>query len=336
MEVFRTPDPCFDDLPDYPFPPNYAVVDDGQLRMHYVEAGPASGEPVLCLHGQPSWSYLYRKMIPVLAEAGYRVIAPDLVGFGRSDKPAAIEDYSYARHVRWVTEFLQTLGLDRLTLIAQDWGGLIGLRVVAEDPQRFSRIVLANTSLPDAKGITPDMAQQIRKRLAATPALGPDDMDAKVRENVDGLGFLHWIKYCTEYPDFRISDALQLYTRRELTAAELRAYDAPFPDESYKQGARAFPGLVPILPDDPAVPDNRRAWTVLEQFTGPFLTAFSDDDPYSAGADRRFRQAIPGTYDQNHVTIHGPSHFLQEDAGEMLAELIVGFCRANPLDAGGR
>jgi haloalkane dehalogenase len=159
-------------------------------------------------------------------------------------------------------------------------------------------------------------------------------MDRKVRESSDGLGFLFWIKYCTEYPDFRISQALQLYTRRELTSEELRAYDAPFPDESYKQGARAFPKLVPILPDDPAIADNRRAWKVLERFTGPVLTAFSDDDPYSAGADRRFRQTIPGARDQNHVTLHGPSHFLQEDAGEMLAGLIVGFCRANQLSNG--
>ncbi|HEX7035041.1 MAG TPA: haloalkane dehalogenase [Pseudomonadales bacterium] len=334
MEVLRTPDERFANLEDFNYEPHYVEVDDGdggRLRMHYVDSGPADGEALLCLHGQPTWSYLYRKMIPLLNEQGYRVIAPDLVGFGRSDKPAHASDYTYARHVHWLHGFVRELNLSNLTLVCQDWGGLIGLRVLAADPDRFARVVTANTGLPDARGLPPEAAAPMRQLFATIPALPPKEMGAKLRENEHGAGFMYWIKYCAEYPDLVISDVISLSVRGGLTDAQVHAYDAPFPSEAYKQGARRFPSLVPIFPDDPAVADNRDAWKVLERFERPFLTAFSDRDPVTAGGHERFQKRVPGARGQKHVTIHGAGHFLQEDAPAELSAAIVDFCRANPL-----
>ncbi|HSG89648.1 MAG TPA: haloalkane dehalogenase [Pseudomonadales bacterium] len=333
MQVLRTPDERFEGLDGFPFTPNYVEVDDGdggRLRIHYLDEGPKDGEIVLCMHGQPSWSYLYRKMIPVLVDAGLRVIAPDLVGFGRSDKPAARSDYTYARHVHWIEGLVKALDLEDVTLVCQDWGGLIGLRVLTQNPDRFARVVVANTGLPDAKGLAPEMAAPMRELFAGIPALPPAEMGAKLRENEFGAGFMYWIKYCAEYPDFKIRDVMQLSSGGRLTEAQMVAYDAPFPDESYKQGARQFPSLVPIFPDDPAIEDNRAAWKVLEAFDKPLLTAFSDSDPVTAGAHVRFQESVPGARGQCHVTLHGAGHFLQEDAGETLAGVVIGFCRANP------
>ena len=336
MRSLRTPDDRFAALDGYPYAPSYVDVDDGDggtLRRHYVDAGPRDGEIVLCLHGQPTWSYLYRRMIPPLTAAGLRVVAPDLVGFGRSDKPAAQSDYTYARHVHWMTAFMTGLDLRDVMLVCQDWGGLIGLRVLADHPERFARVVVANTGLPDGSGIPPEMAGPMRDMLAATPALAPREMAAKLARNEHGAGFLYWIRHCAAYPDFTASAVLRLTAIRALGDAELRAYDAPFPSEEYKQGARRFPSLVPIFPDDPAVEDNRRAWRVLERFEKPLLTAFSDRDPVTAGGWKRFQASVPGAAGQPHVTIDGAGHFLQEDDGPRLAQVVIGFCRKNPLSA---
>jgi haloalkane dehalogenase len=292
MEILRTPDERFVDLPDYPFAPHY-VEGDG-LRVHYVDEGPREADPVLLLHGEPSWSYLYRAMIPILAAAGQRVIAPDLVGFGRSDKPAAREDYTYARHVAWMAGLLGALDLRDITLFCQDWGGLIGLRLVAEHGDRFARVVAANTGLP----------------TGAQPM---------------GAAFEAWRRLSQEAPDLPVGRIIQRGCATKLEPAVVAAYDAPFPDERYKAGARQFPLLVPTRPDDPASAANRAAWAALARWEKPFLTLFSDADPITAGGDRILRRAIPGAREQPHRTITGAGHFLQEDKGPELARLVVDF-----------
>ncbi len=298
MHILRTPDECFLDLPDYPFVPNYIDIDAGigaaRLRMHYVDAGSVSAAPVLMLHGEPSWSYLYRRMIPIVAAAGHRVVAPDLIGFGRSDKPAAREDYSYQRHVDWLGAFVCGLDLQAITLVCQDWGGLLGLRLVAKMPERFARVVAANTFLPTG--------------------------DSK-----PGAAFLAWREFSQTVPVFPTAQIIAKGCRKPLPAAVLAAYDAPFPDESFKAGARAFPALVPARPDDPASEPNRQAWTRLMQFDKPFLTAFSDSDPITRGADAVLQKLIPGARGQAHTTLVGGGHFLQEDCAEELAQVVVAF-----------
>ena len=304
MEALRTPDACFENLPGYSFAPNYLMVDDsegGQLRVHYLDEGPKSGEIVLLMHGEPSWSYLYRKMIPVLVDAGYRVIAPDLVGFGRSDKPSQRSDYTYQRHVDWMREALiDQLDLQQVTLVCQDWGGLIGLRLVAEHAECFARVVAANTMLPTG-------------------------------DHDPGEAFNNWKKFSQEVPEFPCGGIIKGATTTELDAAVIAAYDAPYPDESYKEGARQFPTLVPVTPDNPAADANRAAWGVLSQWSKPFLTAFSDSDPITAGGDKLMQKLIPGTKGQNHTTIVNGGHFLQEDQGEILAQVVAEFIQANPL-----
>ncbi len=300
MEVIRTPDPRFADLPDYPFEPNYVEVtnDDGStLRIHYLDEGPAGAAPVLLLHGEPSWSYLYRHMIPVIA-ADHRVVVPDLVGFGRSDKPTKREDYTYARHVAWIRGFVEALALRDITLFGQDWGGLIGLRVAAEDPDRFARIVVGNTGLPTGD-------------RAPTEA------------------FLNWQKFSQETPKFPVGGIVNGGCRSDLSPEVVAAYDAPFPDDTFKEGARQFPVLVPTSPGDPASEANRAAWQVFEKWEKPFLTAFSDSDPVTKGGERVFQKLVPGARNQDHVTIGGAGHFLQEDAGKELADVIVGFIAAS-------
>jgi haloalkane dehalogenase len=330
VDFLRTPDDRFRDLPGWPYAPHYASVQDGEggaLRIHYVDEGPRGAAPILCLHGQPTWSYLYRKMIPLLAGAGHRVIAPDLVGFGRSDKPARITDYSYARHVAWLRAFVAALDLRRVTLICQDWGGLVGLRVVAEDPERFARVVASNTGLPDARGIPDSAAPALRALYAKLPV--PQTM-RDVAQGFASAGtagpppFLHWQKYCAESPRFTPEDVMRVMAPK-LSAAEVAAYAAPFPDDSFQAGARRFPTLVPVGPDDPAVPDNRRAWEALGRFQSPFLTAFTDGDPVTAGHHVRFQQEVPGAMGQPHTTIRGAGHFVQEDAGEALAQIALDF-----------
>jgi len=333
METIRTPDDRFSDLADYPFAPNYVNVDDtegGELRIHYVDEG--EGELVLCLHGQPTWSYLYRKMIPVFVEAGYRVIVPDLVGFGKSDKPTKRDNYTYANHVHWLNGFVKGLDLTNITMVCQDWGGLIGLRVLTENLERFARVVAANTGLPDAKNIPDEMAPTMHAMYESIPALPPAEMGAKLRENKNGAGFMYWIKYCAEYPEVVVSEVVSLSALGgTLTDEQKRAYDAPFPSDEYMQGARQFPSLVPIYPDGPAIPANRKAWEVLGEFKKPFLTSFSDSDPVTAGGYKRFQEEVPGAKGQSHATIEKAGHFLQEDAGPEFAEVVIRFMHDNAI-----
>ena len=298
MDILRTPDDRFADLPGYAFAPHYVDLDGG-LRMHYVDEGPRDAAPVLMLHGEPSWSYLYRKMIPVITAAGLRAVAPDLVGFGRSDKPASQDDYSYAAHVGWITAFVEQLDLRGITLVCQDWGGLIGLRIAAEHPDRFARIVAANTFLPTG-------------------------------DTHPGDAFLRWQEFSQKAPSLPIGNIVNGGCTTDLPPEIIAAYDAPFPDDSYKAGARVFPLLVPTRPDDPASDANRRAWEVLTRWEKPFLTAFSDGDPITRGADRRFHELVPGTKGMPHTTIAGGGHFLQEDRGEELASAVIDFIRATP------
>lgn len=299
MEALRTPDARFEGLPDYPFAPHYVEVPSGDgsgtLRVHYVDEGPADArEAVLLLHGEPSWSYLYRTMIPVITAAGYRAVAPDLVGFGRSDKPAARQEYTYQRHVDWMRALVETTDLNRITLFCQDWGGLIGLRLVAEMPDRFDRVVAANTFLPTG-------------------------------DRPPGEAFLNWQNFSQTVEDFAVGQLLNFATTSELPPDVIAAYDAPFPDNSFKAGARQFPMLVPTSPDDPAAEPNRAAWHVLEAWEKPFLTAFSDQDPITKGGDRVFQEKVPGAAGQPHTITAGAGHFLQEDAGPYLAGVVVDF-----------
>lgn len=299
METLRTPEDRFADLPDFPWQPAYTDIDDGDggtLRVAHVEAGPADGSVVLCLHGEPSWSFLYRRMLPVFEAAGLRALAPDLVGFGRSDKPTQRTDYTYQRHVDWMRAWVEALELSGITLVCQDWGGLIGLRIAAENVDRFSRIVAANTFLPTG------------------------DVDP-------GPAFAAWQKLSQEIPELPVGQIVNAATTTDLTPDVIAAYDAPFPDESYKAGARQFPMLVPTRPDDPASAPNRAAWEILSRWEKPFLTAFSDSDPITRGGDVALQAAIPGTEGQPHTTIEDAGHFLQEDKGPELARVVVDFVR---------
>ena len=338
MEYQRTPDERFESLDGYPFAPHYTQVpaDGGDLRMHYVDEGSSDGEVILCLHGQPTWSYLYRMMIPSFVEAGYRVVAPDFIGFGRSDKPVSRSDYTYANHVAWLKALLSNLDLTNITLVCQDWGGLIGLRTAAETPERFARIVTANTGLPDAKGVEGNKIQQVsdvmRAHFEAIPVhASAPEMGMAMAGDASGMGFLHWVKFCSESAGFRVSDVVKFSSGGTLGDAQVAAYDAPFPDDTYMAGARQFPSLVPIMPDNAAIEANRAAWAVLEQWQKPFLTAFSDSDPVTAGAHKRFQDTVPGAAGQPHTTIKGAGHFLQEQAPDALADAVLAFTAANPL-----
>lgn len=299
MDVLRTPDERFSDLDGFPFAPHYSEVargdGTGTLRVHHLDEGPrGAAETLLLMHGEPSWSYLYRHMIPVLTGASHRILAPDLVGFGRSDKPAHRTDYTYARHVDWMTAWLTGLDLDGITLVCQDWGGLIGLRLVAAMPERFRRVVAANTFLPTG-------------------------------DTFLGDAFLAWRKFSQEVPEFPAGRIVNGGCTTALTDAVIAAYDAPFPDDSFKEGARQFPVLVPATPDDPAAAANREAWELLARFERPFLTAFSDQDAVTGGGDRLMLERIPGTAGQAHTTITGGGHFLQEDRGPELAAVVNDF-----------
>jgi len=303
VKYLRTPDTCFAKLSGYDFAPHYMSVDDsegGQLRLHYLDEGPTDGEIILMLHGEPSWSYLYRKMIPIATAAGYRVIAPDLIGFGRSDKPTLRSDYTYQRHVDWIRAVLFELKLSNVTLVCQDWGGLIGLRLLAEHPELFSRALAANTMLPTG-------------------------------DHAAGEAFLKWKTFSQEVEVFPVAGIIKGATVSELSPEVIAAYNAPFPEERYKEGVRQFPLLVPVTPDDPASEANRAAWGSLQKMTKPFLTAFSDSDPVTAGGDKFMQKLIPGAQNQNHTTIINGGHFLQEDQGEELASVLVQFMQANPI-----
>ena len=299
MKSLRTPDNRFDNLPDYDFTPNYVGIDG--MRMHYVDEGPKDAEPILLMHGEPSWSYLYRHMIPPITAAGYRAIAPDLIGFGKSDKPTRQEDYSYASHVAWIRQFIEQLDLNGITLVCQDWGSLIGLRVAAENEQRFARIVLGNGGMPT----------------------GDQEMPK---------AFLIWRAFAQYSPWFPIGRIIQSGTVTQLAGDVVAAYDAPFPNSDYKAGARAFPKLVPARPDDPASPANREAWDIFRNWHKPFLTSFSNRDPITRGGEKRWQIEVPGAAGQVHTKIRNAGHFLQEDKGPEFAQVVIDMINATPAE----
>lgn len=292
MKILRTPDYRFSHLPDFPFKPRFAEL--GELRIHYVDEGPQEAPPVLLMHGEPTWCYLYRHMIPLLTTAGHRAVAPDLIGFGRSDKPAHRDDYTYQKHVEWMIKWISHLDLKNITLVCQDWGSLIGLRIVAEQQERFTRLVLANGGLPTGDHTSP-------------------------------LVFRLWQWFAAHSPWFPVGRIVAVGCRTRLSRSVRAAYDAPFPAEEYKQGARAFPALVPTHPHDPAVTANRRAWEILKRWEKPFLTAFSDGDPITRGIDKLFQYQVPGAHGQPHTTIRSAGHFLPEDKGQKLAQIVNEF-----------
>ena len=303
MRALRTPDERFADLPDFPFEPHYVEIPatpeeggrsagDGELRVHYLDEGPTDAAPVLLLHGEPSWGYLYRHMIPPLVAAGHRVVVPDQIGFGRSDKPTEMGDYTYARHVAWMSSLVfEHLDLNDVTFFGQDWGGLIGLRLVTAEPDRFSRIILSNTGLP-----------------TGTPP--------------PGEAFMAWQKFSQDSPVFPIGELINRACVSDLSPNEIAAYDAPFPDDSYKAGARIWPSLVVTSPDGPEGTENAVAWETLKAWEKPLLCCFSDQDPVTRGGDKPFRALVPGAQGQPHRIIEGGGHFVQEDCGTELAQLI--------------
>ena len=306
VRLLRTPDDRFTELPDFDYEPRYADIQDpngGVLRLAYVEAGPADGPVVLLLHGEPSWSYLYRKMLPVLAAAGLRAIAPDLVGFGRSDKPADIADHTYERHVEWMRALaFDALDLNDVTLVGQDWGGLIGLRLAAENPERFAGVVAANTGLPTGDQQMPEAWWAFH--------------DAAENAQV-----------------FEVARFIQAGTVTDLPENVQQAYDAPFPNEMYKAGPRAMPDLVPTDANDPASDSNRFAWAKLSAMDIPFLCAFSDSDPITGAMRPVLLRTMRGAQEIEHPTITDAGHFLQEDAGERLAEVVAEFVRGTVVPA---
>ncbi|MCK0138485.1 haloalkane dehalogenase [Aliiroseovarius sp. F47248L] len=296
MDYLRTPDDRFQNLADFDFAPNYLTVNGG-LRMHYLDEGPPDAHPILVMHGEPSWCYLYRHMIPPFTQAGHRVVAPDLIGFGRSDKPVAREDYTYQRHLDWMTDCVTQLDLREITLVCQDWGGLIGLRLVANMPDRFARLVIANTALPTG-------------------------------DHPVGAAFESWRDYSQCVEDFNAGRIVRSGTVTKLSDAEVAAYNAPFPDARYQAGARQFPLLVPDNPDDPASGPNRAAWEILCTLPIPALTVFGAEDKIMAGGERVFQKCLPGAKGQRHRILQNAGHFLQEDVPVDLAQATLDFIAA--------
>lgn len=295
MNFLRTPDARFAGLPGWPFAPHYTSVPAGdgtELRVHHVDEGPRDADPIVLLHGEPSWSYLYRKLIPLLTAAGHRVLAPDLIGFGRSDKPTDPHAYSYERHVAWLAAWFRAHDLRRVTLVAHDWGGWLAMRIVAGEPGRFARVVATNTGFPTC--------------------------DAPPNETAQA-----WFALAIGAVPFPVGDVIQLGTTSTVAADVIAGYDAPYPDESYKQGPRRFPEIAPKLPTDPGVAENRAAWRALERFERPFLTLFGDGDPLNAGNERLFQERVPGARGQPHAILRGGGHYLQEDVGEDLADAVL-------------
>jgi len=329
MQVLRTPDSRFENLSGYDFAPHYSEVtaaDGTALRLHYLDEGPRDGEIILCMHGQPSWSYLYRKMIPILTDAGFRVIAPDLIGFGKSDKPSHIDDYTYQGHVDWMNQWFRSMDISGVTLMCQDWGGLIGLRVVADNVDRFARLVVANTGLPSSASVSAEQSEMLGKLYPSIPVPNA----ATVQEQFSSgspAAFLFWVKYAAEREDFSIEQVFNLMSGID-DQAVLDGFSAPHPDESLIAGARKFPSCVPLLPHHkPDREANDKAWEVLEKFEKPVLTAFSDRDPVTKGGETQFQERIPGAKGVEHVTIKGGGHFLQEDCPEQLSEAIITFIK---------
>ena len=352
MKILRTPDHRFEQLADYPFAPHYTTIqtaDGSELRIHHLDEGPSGAPLVLCMHGQPVWSYLYRKMVPCLTEAGMRVIAPDLPGYGKSDKPAAREDYSYERQVEWMGKWLEHNDLSGITFFGQDWGGLIGLRLVVNHPDRFDRVVIANTGLP----YNPDVPDEVVKDVEAFRASAPTptllQMQKALREmpGDQARKFAYWQKFCWENDDLPIGFMMSMMLSQGSNLSRVakfflhnlgvhspfpddlaKAYDAPFPDPSYKMGPRAMPSQVPTLPTSPSLAQQRKAWEFFDGFDKPFLCAFADNDPVTKGLDAQFKARVPGAKDLPHTTIKGGGHFVQENAPEQVAKVIVDLIRS--------
>lgn len=359
MKTLRTPESRFAGLADYPFQPHYTVVkttDDSDLRIHHIDEGSAESSIVLLMHGQPTWSYLYRKMIPLLVDAGLRVIAPDLPGYGKSDKPAALEDYSYQNQVDWMNAWLRQNDFSDVTLFGQDWGGLIGLRMVADNPDRFARIVIGNSGLPNPAMTGPVSDEDIEavkdfRANAKTPTMMEMAKELRNIPKNRAKAFAYWQKFTWETVDLpigRMMEMMLLQSQHSKFALGLhvllskiglsilspirtelaKAYGAPFPDPSYKMGPRAMPSQVPTLPDDPSIEAQTAAWKFFSQFEKPFLCTFTDDDPVTRGMDKVFQENIPGTKGQAHATLTGGGHFLQEKCSQQLSSLIVEFVRS--------
>jgi len=354
MKILRTPDERFANLPDYPFAPHYTNItthDGSELRIHHLDEGPADGPLVLCMHGQPVWSYLYRHVIPHLTAAGMRVIAPDLVGYGKSDKPGALEDYSYERQVDWMGDWLTTNNFTGITFFGQDWGGLVGLRLVANHADRFDRVVISNTGLPYNPDVSDDVVQAVEDFRANAPTPGLIEM----QKALSGMGsgghpatkFAYWQKWCWETADLPIGfvmsmmlnppakplQALKFMLNKAGMTSPLptplaRAYDAPFPDPSYKMGPRAMPSQVPTLPTSPSLSAQGQAWEFFKTFEKPFLCAFADDDPVTRGGEAQFKSEVPGTKGLPHTTIKGGGHFVQENAPDQVAQVIIDLIRS--------
>lgn len=352
MKILRTPEKCFINLKDYPFEPNYTVIKTecgNDMRIHHIDEGPKDGPIILCMHGQPVWSYLYRKMIPFLNHQGIRVIAPDLPGYGKSDKPAAREDYSYQRQVDWISQWLEANDFNNLNFFGQDWGGLIGLRVIADHPERFDRVIISNTGLPYRPDVPEEIVQQVRefRENAKTPTLPEMARKLRTTDKDQGLSFAYWQKYCWETKDipigFMMSSMLERKRSKLSTMLDLlfinlglknvspfqtelgKAYAAPFPNQFYKMGPRAMPSQVPTMPDDPSLEAQKKAWEFYKTFEKPFLCAFSDNDPVTRGADREFLNLVPGAQGQTHTTVEGSGHFIQEEKPEEISEVIINF-----------
>ena len=353
MKILRTPDTCFENLAGYPFEPHYTTIqahDGSDLRIHHIDEGPADGPLVLCMHGQPVWSYLYRKMIPYLTGAGMRVIAPDLVGYGKSDKPAAREDYSYERQVEWMGGWLEANDLSGVTFFGQDWGGLIGLRLVVNHPDRFDRVVISNTGLP----YNPDVPEEVVRQIEDFRAYQPTPSLAQMQKAVSGMSdgehtavkFAYWQKFCWEQEDMPIGFMMSMMMEQSSNLARAfkfllhsvgvnsplptllaKAYDAPFPDPSYKMGPRAMPSQVPTLPTSPSLMQQAKAWEFFEAFDKPFLCAFADNDPVTAGLQTEFLNRVPGALDMPHTTIKGGGHFVQELAPDQVSQVIIDLIR---------
>ncbi|MGI9326143.1 MAG: haloalkane dehalogenase [Pseudomonadales bacterium] len=359
MKILRTPDARFEDLADYPFAPHYTTIktDDGSdLRIHHIDEGPADGPLVLCMHGQPVWSYLYRKMIPYLTTAGMRVVAPDLVGYGKSDKPAARENYSYERQVEWMGAWLEANDLSGITFFGQDWGGLIGLRLVANHPDRFERVVISNTGLPYNPDVPAEVVSQIEDFRAnqPTPSLAQMQKALSGMSGLSGMSdsehtatkFAYWQKFCWEHEDMPIGFMMSMMMEQRSNLARAfkfllhnagvhspfptslaKGYDAPFPDPSFKMGPRAMPSQVPTLPTSPSLTQQGKAWEFFETFDKPFLCAFADNDPVTAGMQEEFKKRVPGTRNLPHTTIKGGGHFVQEAAPEQVSQVIIDLIR---------
>jgi len=295
MKVLRTPDACFADLPGYDFEPHYLMIEDDDgtpLRVHYIDEGPRSAEPILLMHGNPSWVYIYRKMIPGLLKSGRRVVAVDLIGLGRSDKPAKRKYYTQARHISWMQKWLDGMQLKNITLFCQDWGGTIGLNLVADNPDRFDRVIVANSGIPAGDG--------------------------------GNKGLRTWQFIMNFLPRFPLKTAMgRAIQAEEFSDAEMKAYQAPFPSGKYQAGILAFPALIAIFPENPGVAQNRDAWKKLATFNKPLLTLFGSRDPITKGGESKFHERVPGAHGQNHKILKGAGHFIQEDKpDELVAEIL--------------